>query len=90
MDGPHDVGGLPGFGPVVPDAAEKPFHHEWEARVLALNRLLLLAGIYNLDEFRFAIERMPPDAYRAASYYEKWLAAIVRLLDEKGTLVGDP
>jgi nitrile hydratase len=86
MDRVHDVGGSDGFGPIAREEDEPPFHHEWEARVFALNRLLIRAKVYNVDEFRFAIERMPKDAYLAASYYERWLAAIERLLDEKGVL----
>ena len=68
------------------EAGEPAFHHEWEARVFALNRRLLQLGFYNLDEFRFAIERMPPDEYLRSTYYEKWLVAIDRLLAEKGVL----
>jgi nitrile hydratase subunit beta len=81
----HDVGGAD-FGPIVREADEPPFHHEWEARVFALNRRLLQLGVYNLDEFRFAVERMPAEQYLASSYYEKWFSAIERLLHEKGVL----
>jgi hypothetical protein len=82
----HDLGGLHGFGPLEVEADEPPFHHEWEARVFALNRLLLRAGWYTLDEFRDAVERMPPEEYLAASYYEKWLRGIETLIHEKGVL----
>jgi nitrile hydratase len=47
---------------------------------------LMRRGLFTLDELRDAIERMPPAEYLAASYYERWLAAIERLLVEKGTL----
>jgi nitrile hydratase len=40
--------------------------------------------VCNVDEFRRAIEHMPPAGYLAASYYEKWLAALEALLVEKG------
>jgi nitrile hydratase len=86
MSRTHDVGGAPGFGPIEREPDEPPFHHEWEARVFVLNRLLLEKRLYNLDEFRYAIEKMPPDQYLAASYYERWLVAIERLLREKGVL----
>jgi nitrile hydratase len=82
----HDAGGADHREPIVREPDEPPFHHEWEARVFALNRLLLGAGLYNLDEFRYAVERMPEGEYVAASYYEKWLVAIERLLREKGAL----
>jgi hypothetical protein len=86
MSRTHDVGGATGFGPIEREPDEPPFHHEWEARVFVLNRLLLEKRLYNLDEFRYAIEKMPPEQYLAASYYERWLVAIDRLLHEKGVL----
>jgi nitrile hydratase subunit beta len=82
----HDVGGMQGFGPIEQEADEPPFHADWEAHVFALNRALIGRGVYNLDEFRDAIERMPPQQYLASSYYEKWLHAITTLLVEKGVL----
>jgi nitrile hydratase len=82
----HDIGGLHGFGPLAIERDEPPFHHEWEARVFAINRFLLKRGSYTLDEFRDAIERMPPAEYLAASYYERWLHAIESLIDDKGVL----
>ncbi len=82
----NDVGGMWGFGPVQPEVEEPPFHAEWEARVLGLNRVLMSRGIYNLDEFRDAIERIDPKRYFAMSYYEKWLTAIEMLLREKGVV----
>jgi hypothetical protein len=84
--GPHDVGGAPVDGPLDLSDDGVPFHHEWEARVFAVNRALLARGIYNLDEFRYAVERMEPQRYRQASYYERWLDAIERLLEEKGVV----
>ena len=82
----HDVGGMQGFGPVEQEADEPPFHADWEAHVFALNRALIGRGVYNLDEFRDAIERMPPQQYLASSYYEKWFYAVTTLLVEKGVL----
>jgi nitrile hydratase subunit beta len=82
----HDVGGMQGFGPVEQEADEPPFHADWEAHVFALNRALIARGVYNLDEFRDAIERMPPQQYLASSYYEKWFYAVTTLLVEKGVL----
>jgi nitrile hydratase len=78
----NDVGGQSGFGPVAVEADEPPFHADWEARVYALNRAMVRRGVYNLDQFRDAIERMPPAEYLAASYYERWLVAIETLTAE--------
>jgi nitrile hydratase subunit beta len=80
----NDVGGQTGFGPVVREESEPVFHADWEARVYALNTALVRRGVYSLDEFRDAIERMPPQAYLAASYYERWLHAIEELTAEQG------
>ena len=79
------MGGQTGFGPVpVADDGTVAFHADWEARVYALNAVLRARGIYNVDEFRDAIERIPPAEYLEASYYERWLRAIETLLAEKG------
>lgn len=80
----NDVGGMEGFGPIAVDEPEEPFHADWESRVFALNSALLGKGAYTLDEFRDAVERMPPADYLAASYYERWFAAVRRLIVEKG------
>jgi nitrile hydratase len=40
-------------------------------------------GLYNVDEFRWGIERMDPARYLAASYYERWLATAETNLIEK-------
>jgi len=86
MDRVHDVGGKDGFGALDVSETQAPFHHEWEARVFAINRLLLKSGIYTLDEFRYSVERLDPSQYRESSYYERWLLAIEKLLFEKGLL----
>jgi hypothetical protein len=78
------MGGEIGFGPVPVHDDGAPFHADWEARVYALSRALLRNRVFNLDEFRDAIERIPPREYLATSYYERWLRAIETLLAEKG------
>ncbi len=80
----NDVGGMEGFAPVEQELDEPAFHADWEAHVFALNRALLGRGIYNLDEFRDAIERMPAQDYLSSSYYEKWFHAVTTLLVDKG------
>jgi nitrile hydratase len=80
----NDVGGMQGFGAVDPRDDPAPFHDDWEAHVFALEAALDDYGLFNTDEFRDAIERMAPADYLAASYYERWFAAIRTLLVEKG------
>ena len=84
MNGVHDLGGMHGFGPVVPEQNEPVFHSDWEKRVFAMTLTAMGRRVCNVDEFRRAIEHMPPASYLAASYYEKWLHAIEALLVEKG------
>jgi nitrile hydratase len=84
MDGIHDLGGRQGFGPVrhVPDAPA--FHASWEKRINALYGLAVRLGVFNMDEYRHAIERMEPRHYLSASYYERTLTSLATLCVEKG------
>lgn len=84
MNGVHDMGGMHGFGPVRPEANEPIFHHRWEARMLALTLAMGAWGKWNLDVSRFARERTPPADYLRYSYYERWYAGLVRLMQETG------
>ena len=83
MDGIHDMGGMAGFGPVVPD--EAVFHEPWERRLFALTRVCRAAGI-TAGHFREAIESMPPDEYLDATYYERWMYGLERRLERAGSL----
>src|SRR3954468_23955066 len=86
MDGIHDLGGRQGHGPIryTPDATA--FHHAWEVRVNALYAFAVRSGIFNMDEYRHAIERMDPRHYLTASYYERSLTSLATLCVEKGIL----
>lgn len=84
MDGMHDMGGKQGFGRVRHSPKAKVFHARWEQRVNALHALARKHGIYNMDEYRHAIERMDPRHYLSASYYERSLTGVATLLVEKG------
>lgn len=84
MNGVHDMGGMHGMGPIAPEANEPVFHEPWEARVFALNRVTAVLGKWNIDASRHARERIPPADYLRMSYYEKWLAGLVMLVEETG------
>jgi nitrile hydratase len=86
MNGVHDMGGMDGFGPLVREANEPVFHAGWERRLFAMVNLAMRAAEVNIDEFRHAIERIPPGRYLASSYYERWLAALETLLVERGVI----
>lgn len=84
MNGVHDMGGMHGFGAVQPEADEPVFHYRWEARTFALRQACGALGKWNIDMSRHANERMPPEEYLPATYYERWLAGLQRLLLESG------
>ena len=84
MDGMHDLGGKQGFGPVRYTLNATPFHARWEVRVNSLYSFAVKLGVFNMDEYRHAIERMEPRHYLAASYYERSLTSLATLCVEKG------
>lgn len=88
MNGVHDLGGMHGFGPVEPEPDEPVFHAGWEAKVRVLMGRTL-GRHYHLDEFRYAIETMPPAAYLEASYYERWLHAVETVLLANGVVTDE-
>ena len=86
MNGIHDLGGMQGFGPVQREPDEPVFHAPVDGRALALNRVGLGAGLYNLDEFRRTRENLDPVDYLEMTYYQSWAESVGRLLVEKGVL----
>jgi nitrile hydratase len=84
MNGVHDMGGMHGMGPVEIEKNEPVFHAQWEARAFALTVAAAAHRRWNIDMSRHSRERMPPAAYLAATYYEKWLHGLQTLLVEKG------
>ena len=86
MNGIHDLGGMHGLGPINPERDEPVFHAAWEKRAFGLFATTFVFAGYTLDEFRHAIEKLPPAHYLETSYYEHWLSAFERVLVEKGVL----
>jgi len=82
MDSMHDLGGKQGFGTVSFPA--QPHDETWEPLARALSAISVKTHIYNMDEYRHAIERMAPVHYMAAPYYERVLTAAATLAVEKG------
>jgi nitrile hydratase len=89
MDAMHDLGGRQGFGPVRYTVDAPAFHASWELRVNSLYSLAVRSAIFNMDEYRHAIERMEPRHYLTASYYERSLTSLATLLVEKGVVTRD-
>src|SRR6202008_3921982 len=71
-------------GPMRSAIDAKPFHNTWEVRANSLYALAVRRGIFNMDEYRHAIERMPARHYLSASYYERSLTSVATLFVEKG------
>ena len=84
MNGPQDLGGQAGFGPVAPEPDEPVFHADWERRALALQSPASAMGHWSLDEIRHARESLHPADYYASSYYAIWIKALERLLVRHG------
>ena len=88
MNGAADLGGMMGFGPVVPEPEDERFHAEWERRILALVLAMGAARRWSIDAGRFARESLPPPVYLNSSYYAIWTLGLERLLVATG-LVGE-
>ena len=87
MNGIHDMGGMHGMGPIEHEQNEPVFHEEWEGRVYAITRLLRAGGgRQNLDNSRYLIELLPPADYLRMSYYEKWLARLLKQIVDLGVV----
>ncbi|MEJ8839824.1 nitrile hydratase subunit beta [Ramlibacter sp. AN1133] len=82
-----DLGGRPGFGPVQPEDEDVRFHAAWEPAALALVLAMGATGSWNIDMSRSARETLP--GYLRLSYYQIWLAALEKLMLERGQLHAD-
>ncbi len=87
MNNAHDVGGIHGLGRVEVEPNEPVFHSDWEKVVFAI--MWATTELYNIDEFRYGIERMHPVDYLSSRYYEHWLHTMGSNLVEKGYLTKD-
>jgi len=84
MNGPHDLGGQMGLGPVAPETNEPLFHAEWEKRALGVTLCAGAMGFWNIDESRHAREDRHPVDYLGSTYYEIWIKGLERLLTRHG------
>jgi nitrile hydratase len=89
MNGPQDLGGQMGFGPIAPEADEPLFHASWERRALALTLAAGAMGHWSIDESRHAREGLHPADYYRSSYYEIWIKGLERLLARHGFVTGE-
>jgi nitrile hydratase len=89
MNGAHDMGGVMGFGPVVPEQNEPVFHARWEGRVRAMTAATAGPLNSNIDEGRFVRENVSPLEYLSKTYYEIWFAGLTRMLVGRGLVAPD-
>ena len=82
-----DLGGLPGFGVVAPESEGGLFHADWERQALALTLAMGATGSWNIDQSRAARETLPD--YLKLSYYQVWLTALDKLLQERSLATAD-
>ena len=81
----HDMGGLPA------GRVERREHEygEWDRRIDAIVQLACRRVGIRVDERRKNIEALPPRAYDAMSYYDKWLVALTQALIQRGVITTD-
>jgi len=79
------MGGLPGFGRVVEPGVDAAYHERWQPRVFALWAITSAEGL-TAGSGRQLREKMPPEEYLRASYYERWQWSNERRLLAKHTI----
>jgi nitrile hydratase len=84
MNGVHDMGGMHGLGPVIPEPEGTVFHHTWEGRVHAVS--LASPTRSNIDAGRHQRELIPGPEYLRMSYYEKWFRGLTERLVQQGVI----
>ena len=82
-----DLGGRPNHEPIVSEPEDERFHASWEPRALALTLAMGATGAWNIDMSRAARETLPD--YEDLGYYQIWLEALERLLEERGLATAD-
>jgi nitrile hydratase beta subunit len=82
-----DLGGQLGHGRVTPEDEGIRFHDDWERSALALVLAMGATGSWNIDMSRAARETLPQ--YLRLSYYQIWLAALEKLMLERGQVLVD-
>jgi len=82
-----DLGGRDCRDPVIAEPEGLLWHATWEPRALAVTLAMGATGAWNIDMSRSARETLPD--YAQLSYYEIWLAALCRLMLERGLVTDE-
>ncbi len=75
MNGVHDMGGMHGFGAVDP-GDDVLFHADWEKTIFALNAAVGGLKLWNIDQSRSMMEKLPPGKYLSSSYFARFAARL--------------
>lgn len=89
MNGAQDLGGMMGFGRVIPEPEDEVFHAEWERTAFALTLAAGSLGKWGIDAMRHERESLPPAQYLSSTYYEIWLAGLERMLVKTGLVTDE-
>ena len=84
MNGPQDMGGMMGFGPVKPEINEPVFHEDWERRVLGLTLAMDACGLWNIDILRHTRECFPAEIYWSVPYYDLRIEGHIKVMLARG------
>jgi hypothetical protein len=79
----HDMGGQPA-GKVQ---RSEHGYADWELRVDALR--VALGNRITVDERRKLIEGLPPEAYDALGYYDRWVVSLAQALIARGIITSE-
>lgn len=77
-----DIGGLP--AEAIPQ--EEVPQLFWEKHMIAMFNVLWSKGVFNLDEFRRAVEATPLEEYKNSRFYDRRTDGMTDLLVEKGII----
>jgi nitrile hydratase accessory protein len=87
-----DIAEMPGDASLPRKSGELVFHDDWERQAFAIAVSLSERGLFEWGEFQQQLiaaiadaEREDP-AHPSRGYYESWLVALERLLDDKSVL----
>ena len=88
MDGPHDLGGKEGFGPIDVGEPEVPFHEPWEGRVVGIVKSTG-ASDWTIDWWRHVRELIDPADYLTRPYFDQWMQTQAAALIDSGIITLD-
>ena len=89
MDGPHDLGGKQGFGPIDVNEEEVPFHADWEGRMWAIAQCGGGRDGWTIDWWRHCRELIDPVDYLSRPYFDSWMQAYTAAYIDSDTMTQD-